>query len=183
MAIVDAQAFRAMIQTLNPKASIPDRKGIIRKMSEMRALMEHEFAPMMRDEWVAITTDSWTSNAGQTFLGVSYHWAGADWELRSMCVDCELFEGSTVGEELAMKLPKAYIQRQGAGVLVNCTDCEPSMCKMGKMVIVDLDDQRAICLDARIHLKWCRHHPWRLPKTWSMSRRLPRRSFPETPIF
>ena len=150
LAIVDAQAFRAMIQTLNPKASIPDRKGIIRKMSEMRALMEHEFVPMMRDEWVAITTDSWTSNAGQTFLGVSYHWVGADWELRSVCVDCELLEGSTVGEELALKIPKAYSKRQVAGVLVNCTDCEPSMCKMGKMVIADLGHDWQGCTDHRL---------------------------------
>ena len=61
LATVDAPAFRSMIQSLNPKASIPDRKGIIRKMSEMRALMEHEMVPMMREECVAITTDSWTS--------------------------------------------------------------------------------------------------------------------------
>jgi hypothetical protein len=60
LAIVDAPAFRSMIQTLNPKASIPDRKGIVRKMSEMRALMEQEFGLIMRDEWVSITTDSFT---------------------------------------------------------------------------------------------------------------------------
>jgi hypothetical protein len=40
MAIVDCPAFRSMIQTLNPKSSIPDQKGVLRKMSEMRALME-----------------------------------------------------------------------------------------------------------------------------------------------
>jgi hypothetical protein len=72
LAIVDAPAFRSMIQTLNPKASIPDRKGIVRKMTEMRALVEQEFGPIMRDEWVSITTDSWTSNANQTYLGISY---------------------------------------------------------------------------------------------------------------
>ncbi len=68
LAIVEAPAFRAMIQTLNPKASNPGRKGIIMKMSEMKALMEDEFVPMMRDEWVAITTDSWTSNRGKHSL-------------------------------------------------------------------------------------------------------------------
>ena len=50
LAIVDAPAFRSMIQTLNPKASIPHRKGIVRKMSEMRALMEDEIVGMMHDE-------------------------------------------------------------------------------------------------------------------------------------
>jgi len=71
LAIVEAPAFRSMIQTLNPKASIPNRQGIVRKMSEMRALMEQEFSPMMRDEWVSITTDSWTSNSNQTLFDSS----------------------------------------------------------------------------------------------------------------
>ena len=88
LATVDDPAFRSMIETWNPKASKPHRKGILRKMSEMRALMEHEF------------------KAGQTFLGVSYHCVGADWELHAMCVDCKLLEGSTVGEKLALKIPK-----------------------------------------------------------------------------
>ena len=150
LAIVDAPAFRSMIQTLNPKASIPHRKGIVRKMSEMRALMEDEIVGMMRDEWVAITTDSWTSNAGQTYLGVSYHWIGADLQLRSMCVDCELLEGSTVGEELALKIPKAYSKREVAGVLLNCTDCEPTMCKMGRIVKADLGHDWQGCTDHRL---------------------------------
>jgi hypothetical protein len=62
----------------------------------------------------------------QTYLGINYHWVGGDWEIRSMCVDCELLEGSTVGEELALKVPKAYSKRQVTGVLQNCTDCDPT---------------------------------------------------------
>jgi hypothetical protein len=38
---------------------------------------------------------------------------------------------------------------------------------------------RPICLDAKKHLKCCRHQPWRLTKTWSMSPSLTRRSVPE----
>jgi hypothetical protein len=118
LATVDAPAFRSMIETLNPKASQPHRKGILRKMAEMRAVMEHEFVPLMRDEWVTITTDSWTSNAGQTYLGVSYHYVGADWEIRSMCVDCELLEGSTTGEDLVY------------GLVTHCCDVSHSYCPL-----------------------------------------------------
>ena len=53
--------------------------------------------------------------------------------LRSMCVDCELLEGSTVGEELALKIPKLYSKRAVAGVLLICTVCEPAMCKMDRI--------------------------------------------------
>jgi hypothetical protein len=139
-----------MIQTLNPKASIPNQKGVLRKMSEMRALMEHEFLPMMREEFVSITTDSWTSNAGRTYLGISYHWIGADLEIRSMCVDYELLEDSTTSEELAQKIPTAYSKRQVAGVVANCTDCSSSMCKMGRIVTSELGHDWQGCTDHRL---------------------------------
>ncbi len=57
-AVVEAPAFRSMIRTLNDKASSLDRKGVIRKMSAMRAVMEEDMLLMIRDEWVARTNDS-----------------------------------------------------------------------------------------------------------------------------
>ena len=67
-----------------------------------------------------------------------------------MCVDCELLEGSTVGKELALKVPKAYSKRQVAGVLQNCTDCEPTMCKMGRIVKKELGHDWQGCVDHRL---------------------------------
>ena len=67
-----------------------------------------------------------------------------------MCVDCELLEGSTKGEDLALKIPKAYSKRQVAGVLANCTDCEPAMCKMGRLVVADLGHDWFGCTDHRL---------------------------------
>jgi len=67
-----------------------------------------------------------------------------------MCVDCKLLEGSTVGEELALKIPTAYSKREVAGVLVNCTDCEPSMCKMGRIVNSELGRDWQGCSDHRL---------------------------------
>ena len=120
-AVVEAPAFRSMIRTLNDKASIPDRNGVIRKMSAMRAVMEEDMLPMIRDEWVARTSDSWTSNAGHTYLGTTTHYICADWKMPSICVDCELLEGSTVADELALKIPRAYTKREVAGVVVDVT--------------------------------------------------------------
>jgi len=47
---------------------------------------------------VPVTSDIWTSAGGHTYLGITYHWIDADWNLNSMTVDCELLQGSTVGE-------------------------------------------------------------------------------------
>ena len=67
LGMVDTPVFRSMIETLNPKTSILERKVIIRKMSEVRVLMDHEMI-LMCDEWVSHTTDSWS-----------------DWKIHSLC--------------------------------------------------------------------------------------------------
>jgi hypothetical protein len=67
-----------------------------------------------------------------------------------MRVDCELLENKTTGEELALKIPKAYRKRQVTGVLANCTNCEPAMCKMGRMVMADLGHDWFGCTDHRL---------------------------------
>ncbi len=67
-----------------------------------------------------------------------------------MSLDCELLEGSTVGEELALRIPKAYGKRDVAGVLLNVTDCEPSMCKMGRIVQENLGHYWQGCTDHRL---------------------------------
>ena len=82
--MVESQTFRDMVSTLNSKASIPSRSSIKRTMEEMRVHIDAQMEGLMRDEWVCHTTDSWTARSGQTFLGVTYHWIGTDWVLRSM---------------------------------------------------------------------------------------------------
>ncbi len=39
----------------------------------------------------------------------------------AFCVDCELLEGSTVADELALKIPRPYTKREVAGVVVDVT--------------------------------------------------------------
>jgi hypothetical protein len=66
-----------------------------------------------------------------------------------MCVDSELLKGSTVVEELALKVPKACSKREVAGVLLNCTHCELAMCKMGRIVEKELGHDWQGCVDRR----------------------------------
>ncbi len=70
-----------------------------------------------------------TPNSGND-AGVSLHEDSMARHWCSMCVDCELLEDITVGEELGLKVPKACSKREVAGVLMNYTDCEPVMCKL-----------------------------------------------------
>ena len=73
---------------------------------------------LMHGEFVCVTSDSWTSATGHTYLGITYHWIDAYWNLNTMTVDCDLLQDSTIVEELAEKVPTVWCKRTVAGVVV-----------------------------------------------------------------
>ena len=127
-------AFCRFVTALNSRAQCPSHKGIKSRMEEMRVDLQEQLGVLLKDEWMTISSDGWTSRSRDTYLGVTYHFIDSDWVLQSVTVDCEKLQGSTTGEELTYKVPAACGKRNVAGVVANVTDCEPSMVKMGRMV-------------------------------------------------
>ena len=65
-------------------------------------------------------------------------------------MDCQLLQGSTVAEELAEKVPEAWVKRDVAGVVTHVTDCESDMVKMDRLVKEKLDLTWIGCSDHRL---------------------------------
>ncbi len=145
-----AAVFREMIGALNTNTQIPSATGIKRIMENMRVDLNEELRLLMHGEFVCVFSDSWTSAAGNTYLGITYHWIDADWNLNNMTVDCELLQVSTVGEELAERVPEAWDKSDVAGVVTHVTDCEPVMVKMGRLVKEKVDLAWIGCSDHRL---------------------------------
>jgi hypothetical protein len=95
-------------------------------MENMCLKLQEELGVLLREEWVTISSDGWTSRAGDTYLGITYHFIDSNWVLRSVTVDLEKLQGSTTGEELTWKVPSAWAKREVAGVVANVTDCKKS---------------------------------------------------------
>ena len=114
------------IRALNAKAEVPSYRGMKMRMENMRLKLQEELGVLLKKEWVTISSDGWTSRAGDTYLGITYHFIDANWVLRSVTVDVEKLEGSTTGEELTWKVPSAWAKREVAGVVANVTDCKKS---------------------------------------------------------
>jgi hypothetical protein len=96
-------------------------------MEDMRLQLQSELGILLKDEWVTIASDGWTSRAGDTYLGITYHYIDSNWVLRSLTVDVQKLEGSTTGEELTWKVPTAWSKRTVAGIVANVTDCKTFM--------------------------------------------------------
>ena len=135
---------------VNTKGNIPSHKELRSKMERLRVDLQDKLGTLLLHQWVTISSDGWTSRAGDTYLGVTYHFVDSDWMLRSVTVDCEKLEGSTTGEELTHKVPTAWDRRGCAGVTANVTDCEPSMVKMGRMVWEERGVPHYGCADHRL---------------------------------
>ena len=61
-----------MIRALNAKAEVPSHKGMKTHMENMCLKLQEELGVLLREEWVTISSDGWTSRAGDTYLGITY---------------------------------------------------------------------------------------------------------------
>ena len=70
--------------------------------------------------------------------------------MQYVTVDCQKMSGTTTGEDLQMKIPKAWEKRGVTGVVANVTDCEPSMVKMDRLVMENTGIAHYGCEDHRL---------------------------------
>ncbi|XP_037118152.1 E3 SUMO-protein ligase ZBED1-like [Syngnathus acus] len=85
LSMVEDKGFRKMIWTLNPKYSIPSITYFISLMEKRHQEMAEKLRSVLHDtEFVALTTDVWTSVTAEAFLGVTCHFLGEDWEMKSL---------------------------------------------------------------------------------------------------
>ncbi|XP_057181407.1 E3 SUMO-protein ligase ZBED1-like [Triplophysa rosa] len=95
--VVDDAGFQHLIKTLEPRYEIPSRAHFSSKIipelyDETRSKIENKLA---NAKHVALTTDSWTSRATESYLTVTAHYI-SDWQLESAVLQtCPLFENHT----------------------------------------------------------------------------------------
>ena len=117
-----------LARTLNTSARLPtDTRAVLVAAIRMKLRLMKEIDDVLRAQYVSIAFDMWTSNGGDTFVGVTFHFIDDDWKLRTVKLDLEKFAGGTTGVQLAQKMPPILLKRAVAGVWSLITDCEPSM--------------------------------------------------------
>jgi hypothetical protein len=92
---------------------------------------------VISQEQVSITFDSWTSNAMQTYLGMTAHYLNESWELKKVSLQCNLLRtahstAEDMLENFLGALKEYDIQLQNVTAVV--TDTEPTMNKFGRLL-------------------------------------------------
>ncbi|XDV36787.1 hypothetical protein PO909_006510 [Leuciscus waleckii] len=131
LSMVEDKGFREMISTFNPKYSLPSRTYFTQLMEKKhRDITEKLKAVLKQTECVALTTDIWTSVATEAYLGVTCHFLGEDWEMKSFSLTtmpleerhtaaniADWLEETTAKFEIPLEKVKAVVHDNGANVV------------------------------------------------------------------
>ncbi|XP_076876762.1 E3 SUMO-protein ligase ZBED1-like [Brachyhypopomus gauderio] len=85
LSMVEDTGFINMIKAFNPKYTIPSRTHFTNMMSQKYSEITEKLKSVLKEtECVALTTDIWTSVATEAYLGVTCHFLGDDWKIKSL---------------------------------------------------------------------------------------------------
>jgi hypothetical protein len=102
--LVEREGFRKMVTALNPRYELPHRKFFANNsIPALYNEVREQLGRLMKVEaqFVALTTDAWTSAATQPFVAVTCHFIDTNWNLKSVCLACSLLTESHTAENLA----------------------------------------------------------------------------------
>ncbi|CAN0568525.1 unnamed protein product, partial [Ectocarpus sp. 12 AP-2014] len=127
-----------MVSALNKRAKVPSRRELLSRMRAVKTALESEVALMLDAEFVAITTDGWTSRNNESYMSLTVAYIDYEWKLHHLSLDCAKHTGTTTGEDLAALVAGMIERHDLTGRVIACvTDCEPSMIKAGRLLEVD----------------------------------------------
>lgn len=120
--VVDLQAFKDLIQDLQPNATIMSRPTLRSSIAEATKSMKKKLiAAMSEVEYIATTTDCWTTRR-RSFIGITAHWLDPDsLDRRSVALACRQLKGSHTFDVLAAALNDIHAEYQIRDKIVKTT--------------------------------------------------------------
>lgn len=112
LSVTTPQSFRDIFLNISSNLRVPDRAALTERIGELSQHARGEVLTMLRDEFVAFTSDIWTSAAVEAFISLTAHFINDKWELVDLPLECAEFGGSHTGPRIAEKT-KAMIERNG----------------------------------------------------------------------
>lgn len=120
--VVNLQAFKDLIQDLQPNATIMSRPTLRSSIAEATKTMKKKVIAAMREvEYIATTTDCWTARR-RSFMGVTAHWLDPDsLDRHSAALACRQLKGSHTFDVLAGALNDIHAEYQIRDKIVRTT--------------------------------------------------------------
>ena len=103
---VDDPEFRNLLSALEPRYTPISSTTLTARVKELHQTSKATLKDQVQGLNVAITHDSWTSRATESFDTVTVHFVDGDWHLQGYVLQTEKVEGSHTAENIAGKVIK-----------------------------------------------------------------------------
>lgn len=103
MSAADHPVFRALLHGFDPKYQLPSTTHFARKAIPERYASEKEriTGELNKVIYISLTTDGWTSVAGDPYLSLTAHYVDVGWNLQTVCLHTMYAPGSHTGDYIA----------------------------------------------------------------------------------
>ena len=136
LSIVEGECFRNLMKVVAPDYDIPCRKTIrariTKRYEEQKTVLTDELQTI---DSVAITTDTWTSNATDSYITVTEHHITDDWEMKSNVLMTRAMPERHTGVNIANRLRDCITEFHLPNKVESCVhdnarnmDCAGELC-------------------------------------------------------
>ena len=139
VSVVEHQAFKDMLHSINPRIRVPSRRDVTRDILALEGIAREGVIAELEGQMVALTSDAWTSAAVEAFLSLTVHYLTSDFVPVSLPVECSPFPGSHTAERIFEKTEQ-LLQHNGIKiefVSAMVADNAASQAKAGSMAAFD----------------------------------------------
>lgn len=162
-------AFQDMIATISRTAKVPTRREICSLLDDLEVAARAGLRKELKGQFIAITSDAWTSAATEAFLSLTAHYIDEGFQMHTIPLECAAFPGSHTAENIKRKLeqllgrndiPMEYVSalvadnaanQKAAGDLLSCDSvpCAPHTLQLTVKDILEDPDTASLLRKAR----------------------------------
>ena len=102
LSIVDDESFIDLMSAAEPRYKMPTRSTVTSRLKKRYDSMRLQVTQLLLlIQFCAITHDSWTSIATQSFCAVTIHFLSSDWKMINLCLETKQLPEKHTAENLA----------------------------------------------------------------------------------
>ena len=153
ISVVENKYFRDMMSAVSSNnAKVISRHALRDDIEVQFHVVVQQLKGILKEEKIAITLDTWTSIKNETFIGMQVSFINQEFELVSLPLTCEPFDGGKDHKEIFDKLMQVLRNFEIKPSQVSClvTDNEPTMNLLAQCG--DLPFPHAGCIDHLLNL-------------------------------
>lgn len=132
IAVVEGAGFIELVKALNPSYKLKSRNCYLSKIKAMYASSQEQLKALLQTATdIAFTTDLWSSNRQESYIGITVHWLTTDLKMQHALIATEEMPESSTGVNIKQHLDDNFDRLDIAEKVVTSVADNGSNVKLG----------------------------------------------------